>query len=415
MFFLNPSFLWALAGLSVPLAIHLWSKKKGKHIKVGSIKFLKEVDTKKSKSIALNEIALLLIRMGFISVLVCIISEPRINDKTSNTAITYLIEPSLMNVSKVKNLGDSLSESADVRLLQEGFPEYTTEAFDVESLDRNGYWQYAQALQDLRTDSLVVFTKAQYKAVKGKRPSFAKPINWVYLDVEEEIRKPVAMLRKEDEIEKISVWSNANQFQYFKDEVRGDFELKDSIPFFEISRLQVQMYAEDEFQAEEKFLKATFQALSKYLKHPIEVRNVKVDDSLNLSPSQVLIWLSKEPTPSTKAKILQFKQDPLANSLIESGKDENKFYITERLNSENIVEMHLAEQLIGMLSFYTDVEKEAEKYDIRAIDLSILESSLDDNLKLDVVQQSKDIAHYFWMIFLILLVAERVLSKYRKQ
>ena len=36
----NPTYLWALLGLLVPLAIHLWSRKSGKTVKVGSTQWL---------------------------------------------------------------------------------------------------------------------------------------------------------------------------------------------------------------------------------------------------------------------------------------------------------------------------------------------------------------------------------------
>ncbi len=124
MFFLNPSFLWALLGLAVPVAIHLWSKKEGKTIKVGSIKFLQESDSRKSSSIKLNEFWLLLLRMLLITILVFILAEPRLHYKTENSPITYLVEKSLLSSSEVKNLTDSLNNTAEVRFLETDFPEY---------------------------------------------------------------------------------------------------------------------------------------------------------------------------------------------------------------------------------------------------------------------------------------------------
>ena len=102
MFFLNPSFLWALLGLSVPVAIHLWSKKEGKTIKVGSLKFLQESDSQKSSSIKLNEFWLLLLRMLLITILVFILAAPRLHYKSENSPITYLVEKSLFSSSKNK-------------------------------------------------------------------------------------------------------------------------------------------------------------------------------------------------------------------------------------------------------------------------------------------------------------------------
>jgi hypothetical protein len=49
MAFLNPLYLWALLGLAIPVAIHLWSRKEGRTIKVGSIKFLKGIGSQTSQ------------------------------------------------------------------------------------------------------------------------------------------------------------------------------------------------------------------------------------------------------------------------------------------------------------------------------------------------------------------------------
>ena len=127
MFFINPSFLWALLGLSVPVAIHLWSKKEGKTIKVGSLKFLQESDSQKSSSIKLNEFWLLLLRMLLITILVFILAEPRLYYENENSPITYLVEKSLLSSSKVKSLADSLNNTAEVRFLETDFPEYQPE------------------------------------------------------------------------------------------------------------------------------------------------------------------------------------------------------------------------------------------------------------------------------------------------
>ena len=62
MQFAQPIFLWALAGLSVPIAIHLLSKKEGKVIRLGSLRHVREKSTQQFKSIRLNEWLLLALR-----------------------------------------------------------------------------------------------------------------------------------------------------------------------------------------------------------------------------------------------------------------------------------------------------------------------------------------------------------------
>jgi hypothetical protein len=413
MFFLNPIFLWTLLGLSVPLAIHLWSKKKGKRIKVGSIKFLQEIDSKKSKSIALNEIILLLLRILLLSVLAFIIAEPRLDDKVENTAITYIIEPSLLNFSEVKTLVDSLEAETDVRLLEHGFPSYDTR-FTIDSFSETPhYWQLSRELEDLTTDSIVVFTQAFYKGVKGKRPQLSTSINWVNLDVKKPEQRRLALLQTDDEIELISVWSDANELNYIKELYSENKELEDFIPVFSKQLLKLNFFTDDEFYAEEKYLKSAFSAISKYLNQPVEIKNLEAEG--DVSSDEVLIWLSTNPTPAFEGQLLKFKSDVPANSLIEKAEVDNEFYLTSKLNSENIIEEHLAEELISFLNLNSDVEKEAEKYDIRVMDLDVLKPKLDKSLKPEVVKAGRDVSPYFWLVFFVLLISERLVSKYRKQ
>ncbi|MEP0086438.1 MAG: BatA domain-containing protein, partial [Maribacter dokdonensis] len=83
MSFAHPSYLWALLGLLVPIAIHLWSKKEAKTIKIGSVQWLSESKSKQSSSIQLNEWWLLVLRMGIISLLVLLMAKPQWHSKVS--------------------------------------------------------------------------------------------------------------------------------------------------------------------------------------------------------------------------------------------------------------------------------------------------------------------------------------------
>lgn len=70
MSWLNPIAFWALTALAVPILIHLWSKNKTKEIAFGSIRFLQESSTLRSKKIQLSEIPLLLVRLTILILVV---------------------------------------------------------------------------------------------------------------------------------------------------------------------------------------------------------------------------------------------------------------------------------------------------------------------------------------------------------
>lgn len=418
MFFLNPSFLWALLGLAVPVAIHLWSKKEGKTIKVGSLKFLQKSDSQKSSSIKLNEFWLLLLRMLLITILVFILAEPRLYYKSENSPITYLVEKSLLSSSKVRSLTDSLNNIAEVRFLETDFPEYQPEIVKDTLSESPNYWKLAREMETLRTDSVVVFTNAFVSGIKGKRPEISKNIHWINLNPGTAKTNPVGVVKRGDEIERISVISDAEGFKFQKEkqnlntlEIESEFR---NIPLVELDMLQVQIYAEEEFQAESKYIKASFLALEKYLEHPIEILNFE-EENFNSNSEEILIWLSEKPAPKTEGKVLVFRKDSLANSLIKQGNSQNEYYLTGDLNSENIVEEHFAEQLLEILNLYPEINEEAEKYDLRMMDFALLKPNFEEASESPKNQDGRDISKYLWILLILLILSERALSRVRKQ
>src|SRR5690606_3513415 len=204
MVFLNPMYLWALTGLAVPLAIHLWSRKEGKTIKVGSIQFLKESDPKQASSVKLNEIWLLILRMLVITILVLIIARPVLKSEDSRTALTYLIDPSLLQKHEMTRVFDTIDKNAELRLLAEDFPEYSKGEIVYDPVIPD-YWKLSSEMENINSDSIVVFTPGYVAGFKGIRPQTNSNINWIRIIPDESVDTAIAALRKGDEVEIISI------------------------------------------------------------------------------------------------------------------------------------------------------------------------------------------------------------------
>ena len=71
---LQPILLWGLLGLSIPLAIHLWNGKKGKNVAWAAMAWLSEQENQSSKSIRLDQILVLLLRMILLVLFVLLLS-----------------------------------------------------------------------------------------------------------------------------------------------------------------------------------------------------------------------------------------------------------------------------------------------------------------------------------------------------
>ncbi|MDX1719009.1 MAG: hypothetical protein R3353_02525, partial [Salegentibacter mishustinae] len=338
--------------------------------------------------------------------------------ENENSPITYLVEKSLLSSSKVKSLTDSLSNTAEVRFLETDLPEYQPEIVKDTLSESPNYWKLAKEMENLKTDSVVVFTNAFVSGIKGKRPEISKNIHWINLNPGTAKTNLVGAVKRGNEIERISVISDAEEFKFQKEkqnlntsEIESEFR---NIPVVELDILQVQIYAEEEFQAEIKYIKASFLALEKYLEQPIEILNFK-EKNFNSNSEEILIWLSEKPAPKTEGKVLVFRKDSLANSLIEQGNSKNEYYLTGELNSENIVEDYFAEQLLEILNLYPEINKEAVKYDVRMMDLALLKPTFGEASELPKNRDGRDISKYLWIILIILILSERALARVRKQ
>ncbi|MFP2995834.1 BatA domain-containing protein [Spongiivirga sp. MCCC 1A20706] len=430
MTFLNPTYLWALLALAIPIVIHLWSKKEGRTIKVGSIQLLDESDSKKTSSIRLNEILLLLLRLLLVTILVFILSEPQLKRKVITTPITYIVEPSLLDDSKIAAVIDTIDRS-NVKLLQKGFPDYdpdnSYEVFNVPN-----YWNLAKEMENLQTDSVVVFTKAFIQGLKGLRPTISSNINWIVFDTESTINERINAENKGDSIKLVSVFSNAKKLSYADNVISIDDrtlqlnKTKDSVFFNDnefiknikinkTASLKTLIYFDDSLRNEKLYVEASLKAISRYIDQSIKIDTRTSDDTTENLEYDLLVWLSGKVPPKSERKVLIYKMDDLAHNLIEKGELPNTFYLTKTLSTDIVVQQHFAEQLLRTLNPNRNLKKHVQQYDKRAV-----ASNEIDTIKTRPNKKSKQTANvsfdkWFWVLFILSLIAERVVSKTRKQ
>jgi len=77
--------LFALAGIIVPLIIHLWNVKQGKTLKIGSIALLGESSSASSKSIKINDWLLFILRCLLLVLLAFILAQPYLKKTTAGS------------------------------------------------------------------------------------------------------------------------------------------------------------------------------------------------------------------------------------------------------------------------------------------------------------------------------------------
>ena len=423
MVFANPSYLWALLGLLVPLAIHLWSKKEAKTIKIGSVQLLDESNSRQSSSIQLNEWFLLLLRMLIITLVVLLMAGPQWRTKGNQKQITYLVEASIANEASISSVLDSLQEESPVLLLENGFPEWEVDVGYQAEKSQPDYWQLVQKMDSLRSDSIVVFTKALVKGIKSMRSNTQKKIHWVVVESEETQDQPLMAYKRESGVELITASSNGRATKIKKEVLEEGFEINNDslrlrsdeairVPLKTVDTLHINLYVADDFEREGKYIEASFRALSAFLKREIVVRK---EDELARDQADLNIWLSNETMNDSEGKWLIYQENPLAKQLIASGTQKNLFYLTSKLNPKNTVDQHLPEQLLNIIALDSDLKDLVGNADVRQMDEAELKPNYVEPKRKRERATLLDVSLWVFAILAALMIVERFISNYKKQ
>lgn len=131
MQFLNPIAFFALAGLLIPVLIHLWRRKNVKTLKVGSLNFLSETVLAQSKSLRLKDLLLLLIRCLILICAVMLLAKPFFDFKLFPSQKGWiLVEKGYLKDAYHQNRQylDSLMKSGyELRAFEKPFPALSLE------------------------------------------------------------------------------------------------------------------------------------------------------------------------------------------------------------------------------------------------------------------------------------------------
>ena len=163
------------------------------------------------------------------------------------------------------------------------------------------------------------------------------------------------------------------------------------------------------------YLEAAFNAISKHIDRPIEIEKVKEISNLDLNKYDAILWLSSAPVAESTRKILAYKKDDHANSLIVASEEKNLYHLTESLNSENIIDEHLPEQLLNFLELNQDLQKEVEKYDRRVMSKNELRPVVREIISEASNPEVLSISKWLWIFFTFVLIIERFVSDRRSQ
>ncbi len=329
----------ALAGLLVPVLIHLWNKKPPKVIKVGSIKWLAATASKKARSLRFQDWPLLLLRCLLLTALVLFLVQPVWRQTLPPKNQKYVwVAPELLkapNLSLIQNTLDSLTQqNYEPRQLRKTLPLLTAEDWinikqgklliKADSGAIN-YWTLAQQLTRKfpATSEHLIFTSSQLSNFAGRRPILKNTIHWVTIPtnqnkiwVQEAFQSGADSLtillgRSTGSGTSFTPYSFVkplpNQTLTIPDAPALLFSQEGKRTFLNISTtqekievksdsLRIAIFYEPSRQADAGYVRAALEALHSYTHRPVSIQLSTTTNNLN-SKTDFLFWLSDVAIP----------------------------------------------------------------------------------------------------------------------
>lgn len=129
MEFLQPTMLWGLLGLAIPILIHLWNGRKGRTISWAAMQWLEVRENKPVKSIQLEQWLLLILRILLIFIIVLLLSRLYWNfmGDSAENPVVHLVEPSVNLVEEYRfELQQAMEKGEAVYWLDEEYSPVTS-------------------------------------------------------------------------------------------------------------------------------------------------------------------------------------------------------------------------------------------------------------------------------------------------
>ncbi len=334
---LQPLMLFSLAGLAVPIAIHLWNRKRGRRIKVGSVALLQETQSRRVSSIRLNEVGLLLLRCVLLGVLALLLAGPQWSTVQKNTQKTWvLVSPGLLAAvkdsnSRVRQTLDSLAgANRELRVFTKDFTVFSLQSvpkWNNTAAASLNYWSLLrEADQRLPARTPVyLLTTERLDALQGKRPAVDVDVRWltfegkdsatywladayqtstdsiaVYLGESKPEGNRLVTLRLPPVNDTFPVVADAS-LQIMGRSGQWQVSLINQVSpalTVDTSTYSIAIYAGKDFSEDARYVKMACEAISRFTRRKLVVNNISEKKTIQGKPHWIF-WLSHEPMPES--------------------------------------------------------------------------------------------------------------------
>jgi hypothetical protein len=418
MQFSNPILLWGLLGLSIPIGIHLLSRKEGKIIKIGSVRHLEDADTKQFKSIRLNEVLLLAIRCLLITVLVFALSGVHFSFPVKKEN-WLLIEKSLEQDKEFQTLIDSLGNAGfKTKFLSSGFPDISDKSGVFGKVN---YWKLAEDLESRPLESVVVLSFNYLKNFAGKRPPLPDNIRWI-----SKIPAPVdftlfARQTFNDSILIRSGKSDSEATRFSSEQVSMSDRQRyaDTVTIESTDPINISIVSDTSFFYDKLIILAALKVLEEKSKILFQIESSTPSAFQPTESQDWILWITAAPIPqSIQTHLIQFREDRNSDVLFQLETleiDQSIWMLTRRLNEEIALEKNLTLELGLVLLPQKRYSTAALNFDRRILPEQLAWADGKSPTKNKGKASSSSHDQLMAGIFLALLLGERLVAFNRKQ
>lgn len=460
----HPIYLWAFLGLLVPLVIHLWNRKAGKTIKVGSVQWLIASENTRFSSIRFNEVGLYIIRSLLVVVAILILldlsytqtKEPIANDKQ-----WILAEKPLLRHPDTRTQIDSLVQQGHpLHLLQAGLPLLESSAIQKIKVKHRhselatsslNYWSFLRELND-RPDApekVTLFTYNTQQRFVGKRPTLSFRVQWLNLPQKRKQVFLVDALQLPQDSLQISIGMSDEQGTTVirkKIKTQTNTKIKDlpsiivkeqevsfaqatneSITIRHPRPQKIQIWYDKNFSLDQQYFKAALEAVGEYLHVKIEVNSKSSTQGKNLDKPKA-DWLVAFTQKSAvrniakqfKGKRILYEAQPTSQWLSKDSTRQNAYFLHQRVNPQinpAALTSDFLENLTQTLFANPKATERIQRFDQRRLSQSqaMPQTIVKKTTATHPTTQTQGYHFILWLVLVIGVLTERIVQETRNK
>lgn len=346
--------LLALLGLLVPVAIHLWNRRPGQTVQVGSVRWLVAGANRRLRNLRLEQFWLLLLRAAMVVLLALAVAGPLWQQRTSSQPVRgmVLLAPEALRPEVLPALRPSIDslrqQGFALRLFALGFRTVSSQAWDrpdslaklaappvlaaspaTQTAPPDNYWHRArQAADSFPNQPLRIVAGTALRHFSGPRPALPAQLKWQPVPLPDSMVWLAGAALAGPDTLRLLLGRSQEEATTFQTIVRKLPRVAGSVavpglpplayqpgaagwpatlrqpghPTVSVLQgpLRVMLYTDATHAESGRYVRAALQAASIGLMQGLEIRTASVETTFSTNaPPNWLFWLSEKPVPAS--------------------------------------------------------------------------------------------------------------------